>query len=61
MCSTYRSGDWEEAIVADEDDAEDGCWTKQVVHDQPEFAEPSTQRPPPCEDVGDVDRDAKCT
>lgn len=59
--STHCSGDWQEAVVADENNAEDRRRTKQVVHDQPQLTQSSTQRPPACEDVGDVHRDAKCS
>lgn len=60
-CSTHCSGDWQKAVVADEDDVEDRGRAKQVVHDQPQFTQSSAQCPPACEDVGDVDRDAECS
>lgn len=60
VCSTHCSGDWEETVVADEHDAEDRCGAEQVVGDQPQLAQPPTQSPPACQDVGDVDGDAKC-
>lgn len=59
--SAHRSGDGQEAVVADKDDVEDGCGAEQVVHDQPQFTQPSAQRPPACEGVRDVDWDAEST
>lgn len=59
--STHRSGDGQEAVVADQDDVEDGCRTQQVVHDQPQLTQPSAQHPPACECVRDVDWDAERT
>lgn len=59
--STHRSGDGQEAVVADEDDVEDGRRTQQVVHDQPQLTQSSAQHPPACECVRDVDWDAERT
>lgn len=59
--STHCSGDRLEAVVADEDNVEDRRWTKHVVHDQPQLTQSSTQGPPACEDVRDVDWDAEST
>lgn len=59
--SAHRSGDGQEAVVADKDDVEDGCGAEQIVHDQPEFTQPSAQHPPACQGVGDVDWDAEST
>lgn len=59
-CYTHCSGDWQEAVVAYEDDVEDRRRTKQVVHDQPQLTQSSAQCPPACEDVRDVDWDAEC-
>lgn len=59
--SAHRSGDGQEAVVADKDDVEDGCGAEQVVHDKPEFTQTSAQSPPACQGVGDVDRDAEGT
>lgn len=59
MCPPYRSGDREEAVVADEDNVEDGGWTQQVVHDQPELTQSPAQHPLASQDVGDVHRDAE--
>lgn len=61
MCSTHCSGDWQKTVVADENDVEDRRRAEQVVHDQPQLAQTTAQRPPACEDVGDVDRDAERT
>lgn len=58
-CSTHCSGDWQEAVIADEDDVEDGRRTQQVVHDQPQLAHSSAQSPPACEYVRHVDWDAE--
>lgn len=59
--SAHRSGDGQEAVVADKDNVEDGCRAEQIVHDQPEFTQPSAQRPPACQGVGDVDWNAEST
>lgn len=58
-CSTHRSGDREETVIADEHNAEDRCRAEQIVCDQPQLAQPSTQRPPACQDVGDINRDTE--
>lgn len=58
---TYCSCDWQEAIITNKDNVEDRGWAKEVIHEQPHFAEPFAQHPPAGQVIGDVHRDAKGT
>lgn len=61
IAATHRVCNRKEAVVANEDDVEDGRCAEKVVHDQPELAQSTAQHPPACECVRDVDWDAECT
>ena len=50
----HRSGDGKKAIIADQNDVEDRGSAEEVVHNQPQFTEPSTQHPFARQYVGHV-------
>ena len=56
---THSSGHWQEAVIANQHNVEDGCRAEQVVHDQPHLAETFAQHPPARQAVRDVHRDAE--
>lgn len=60
-CSTHCSGDWQEAVIADEYNVEGRRGTKQVVHDQPQLTQTAAQCPSAREGVRDIDWDAEST
>lgn len=61
MDIAYRFSDGDESVKADQDYVENRGSAHQVVHHQPEFAQALPKLPFACQNVRDVQRNAKPT